>query len=270
MLLQRLAADAVQLGPRQRCTAGGLVDGLEIGQRVVASTPGVWAAYVTLPASSVVPVDDSIPDEVAAQMIAMPMSALTLLDSLGLDEGDWFVQNAANGAVGRMLAQIAAPRGVNVLGLVRRPDAVAQLAAIGIERVVATDDDDWRARVAEVTGGAALRAGVDSVGGRAAGDLLSLVADGGTLIAFGAMASTRLDLDVSDILFRGVSVKGFWGATHRVAPERRGELFAELRARLADGTLTLPVAAVHDLADVTDAVRASGEAGRDGKVLLRP
>ena len=50
---------------------------------------------------------------------------------------------------------------------------------------------------------------------------------------------------------------------------RRG-LYGELRARLADGTINLPVSSVHALDDITDAVRASGEAGRVGKVLLRP
>ena len=39
---------------------------------------------------------------------------------------------------------------------------------------------------------------------------------------------------------------------------------------LADGTINLPVSSVHALDDITDAVRASGEAGRVGKVLLRP
>jgi NADPH:quinone reductase-like Zn-dependent oxidoreductase len=248
------------------------VEGLEVGQRVIASTFGVWAEYVTIAAKGVVPVDDSVPDEVAAQLIAMPFSAITLLDFLHLEPGDWVVQNAANGAVGRVFAQLAATRGVHVLGLVRRAAGVEELAAQGVDRVVATDDAGWRERVAEVTAGAPIRAGVDSVGGESSGEVLSLIAEGGTLVVFGAMASSTMTISSGDILFKSVTVKGFWGS--KVGPslsaERRSALMEELRARVADGTVNLPVASIHSLDDIADAVRASDTPGRVGKVLIRP
>ena len=265
------------LPARAGTEAMGLIDAVgadvgdrQVGQRVTASGHGVWAEEVVLPARATVPVDDEIPDEVAAQMFAMPMSALTLLDDLSLEAGEWMVQNAANGAVGRLVASLAPSRGTRVINLVRRAEAVDELAAAGIHDVVATDDHDWRERVAALLDGASPRAGVDSVGGSAAGDVLSLLGEGGELVVFGAMASPRLDLAVGDVLFRRTRVRGFWGARPRVTPARRGELAAELRARLADGTINLPVSSVHALDDITDAVRASGEAGRVGKVLLRP
>lgn len=251
---------------------GDDVSGIEVGQRVVAGTPGVWAEYVTMPAARLVPVDDAIPDEAAAQLVAMPFSAISLLDSLGLERGEWMLQNAANGLVGRIVAQLAATRGVNVVGLVRRAETVDELAAAGIRGVVATDDEGWRDRVRELTGGAPIRAGVDSVGGTAAGDALSLVGDGGTLVVFGSMASPTLELSAGDILFREITVRGFWGAKlGRIqTPEQRARLMAELFARIVDGTVQLPVGPVHALDDIAEAVRASGEAGRSGKVLLRP
>ena len=45
---------------------------------------------------------DAMPDEAAAQLVSMPFSAIALVDFLDLSEGDWIVQNAANGAVGRL------------------------------------------------------------------------------------------------------------------------------------------------------------------------
>ncbi len=88
------------------------------------------------------------------QLVSMPFSAIALLDFLEVSEGDWFVQNAANGAVGRLLAQLAEARGVHVLGLVRRADGVEELREQGIGNVVATDDDGWRDRVREIVGDA--------------------------------------------------------------------------------------------------------------------
>lgn len=163
------------------------------GQRVVTGgTFGVWAEYFVAPAAALIPVPDGIADEAAAQLVSMPFSALSLLEYLAVEPGQWIVQNTANGAVGRLVAQLAEARGVHVLGLVRRAEGVAELAAAGIESVVATDREGWRERALEITDGAPIVAGVDSVGGAASGDVLSLLAENGTLVVFGAMASPTM------------------------------------------------------------------------------
>jgi NADPH2:quinone reductase len=248
------------------------VDGLSLGQRVATGgTFGVWAEYVTANAAGLIPVPAGLPDESAAQLISMPFSAISLLQFLDVQEGDWIVQNAANGAVGRMLAQLAGARGVNVLGLVRRSEGVEELRAQGIGTVVATDQDDWREQAAALTAGAPIRAGVDSVGGAASGHVLSLLAENGTLVAFGAMSSPTMEIASGDVIFKQATVKGFWGSqvSKNMDAATRGALFGELIQRVGDGTLTLPVAGIFDAADAADAVRAGNTPGRVGKVLLR-
>jgi len=252
---------------------GSEVSGLEVGQRVATGgTFGVWAEQFIAKAGALAPVPEGLPDEQAAQLVSMPFSAISLLDSLSLSPGDWLVQNAANGAVGRMVAQIGRTRGINVLGLVRRGDAVEELAGQGIDRIVALDADDWRDRVAEITGGAPIIAGVDSVGGAASGDVLTLLGEDGTLVVFGAMEGAIMELPSSDIIFRQLTVKGFWGSkvSASMDPARRAALFDELAGLLASGTLTLPVSDTFALEDIVDAVRAATAPGRIGKVLLRP
>lgn len=248
------------------------VEHLTVGQRVATGgTFGAWAEYILANAAGLVPVPDSLPDESAAQLVSMPFSTMTLLQFLNVDEGDWIVQNAANGAVGRMLAQLGAARGINVLGLVRRSAGIEELRAQDIANVIATDQDDWKEQAAALIGGARVVAGVDSVGGASAGDVLSLLSEGGTLVAFGAMDSPTMEIASSDVIFKQATVKGFWGSKVIPAldPADRKALFGELFQRIADGTLTLPVAGVFDAADIADAVRASGTPGRVGKVLLK-
>jgi len=269
-----------ELPARAGTEAAGVVDalgegveGLQVGQRVATGgTFGAWAEYVVAPAAGLVPVPDGLPDEAAAQVVAMPFSAVSLIDFLDLHEGDWLVQNAANGAVGRLVAQLAAARGLHVLGLVRRPGAVDELAAQGIAGVVATDAAGWRERAGEVTGGAPIVAGVDSVGGSAAGDVASLLAEGGTLAVFGAMAAPTLEIASGDVIFKQLLVRGFWGArvSAAMAPAKRATLMGEVFRGLSAGTLTLPVAATYRFDDVAAAAAASLDAGRVGKILLRP
>ncbi len=248
------------------------VENLAVGQRVATGgTFGVWAEYVVTKAAGLIPVPAALPDEAASQLISMPFSTISLLQFLNVAEGDWIVQNAANGAVGRMLAQLGRARGVNVLGLVRRTAGVDELRAQGIENVIATDQADWREQAARLTGGAPIAVGVDSVGGAASGDVLSLLAENGTLVAFGAMNSPVMEIASGDVIFKQATVKGFWGSkvSQTMDAATRGALFGELIQRVTDGTLTLPVAGVFDAADAADAVRASNTPGRVGKVLLK-
>lgn len=246
---------------------------LQVGQRVATGAAfGTWAEYFTASAAAVVPVPDSLADEAAAQIYSMPFSALTLLDSLGLAEGDWMVQNTANGAVGRYVAQLAKARGIKVLGLVRRAAGVEELASQGITDVVSTDAEDWRKQVKALTGGAPIRAGVDSIGGPASGQVLSLIAEDGLLVIFGAMASNTVELNVGDVLFKQITVKGFWGnkVAAAMTEDQKVAAFSELMQRIQKGTLELTVDSIHPLDEMAAAAEASARPGRLGKVLLRP
>jgi len=251
---------------------GDGVENLTVGQRVATGgTFGVWAEYFVAPAAGLVPVPDGISDETAAQLISMPFSALSLLDSLDGSAGDWIVQNTANGAVGRLVAQFAAARGIRVLGLVRRDAGVDELAAIGIRDVVSTESDGWRERAAAILEGSEPRAAVDSVGGKAAGDLLSLLGVGGTLVSFGAMGSGNLEISSGDLIFKQATVKGFWGSvvSREMDAAKRGVLFGELLQRIGSGEVSLPVEAIFPFEQAREAAAASAQPGRDGKILLR-
>jgi NADPH:quinone reductase len=249
------------------------VTGLEVGQRVATGgTFGVWAEYFIAKAAALIPVGDAIPDEVAAQLVSMPFSAISLLDFMDLSAGDWIVQNAANGTVGRLVAQLAKARDINVIGLVRRSAGVEELAAQGITNIVATDDDGWVEHVRAIAGDAPIVAGVDSVGGRASGEVLSLLAENGTLVVFGAMQSPVMEIGSGDIIFKQATVRGFWGSkvsTSMPAP-KRGELMGELIKYINAGVLTLPVEETYSFEDARAAAKANFAPGRIGKIMLRP
>ncbi|HTW17106.1 MAG TPA: zinc-binding dehydrogenase [Nocardioides sp.] len=252
---------------------GAGVEHLTIGQRVASGGAfGAWAEQLVVPARGLIPVPDQLTDEVAAQLVSMPFSAISLLESLELTPGDWMVQNAANGAVGRMVAQLAQARGINVIGLVRRGAGVEELASQGIGNVVATDADDWAGRVRALADDAPIKVGVDSVGGRASGEVMSLLAEDGTLVVFGAMQSPVMEIGSGDVIFKQATIRGFWGSVvSRTMPaDQRRALFGELVERIGDGSLTLPVERVYPLEDVRAAAAANAEPGRTGKILLRP
>jgi len=249
------------------------VDGLQKGQRVAAaSVHGTWAEAFIAPARMVIPMPEQIKDETAAQLIAMPLSALMLLEFLQVKAGQWIVQNTANGAVGKTLAMLAAARGIKVVNLVRRDDGVDELAALGIEHAVSTATDGWQARVSELLGDSLATAAVDSIGGAASGDLVGLLGEGGTLVSFGSMGGEPMQIPSGDLIFKQLVVKGFWGSkvSQAMAVEDKRRLVGELLQRASEGRLTLPVEEIFSLDDIARAAKASLQSGRKGKVLLRP
>lgn len=242
---------------------------LKVGQRVAGGGEKTWAEYYVGAAARLVPVPDSVSDETACQLVSMPLSAKMLLDTLEVSAGDLIAINAANGAVGKLLTQYAAEKGVKVLGLVRRNAAVEEMAALGFKQVVATDGEGWQDKVRTITGGAPIIRGVESLGGDGAAQLSSILADGGQLISFGAMTGRPLKISAGELLFRNISVKGFWGAKPPVKPERIGELLGELVRDAATGKLVLDIEAAYPISEVAEAVRASGEPGRKGKIAIK-
>lgn len=258
--------------------AAGIVDAVgdgvtavRVGQRVAGFGAGTWCEYFLSPAAGLVPLPDAITDDVGCQLVAMPLSAMALLDTYAVAPPDLIVQNAANGAVGKTLAKLAQARGKRVLHLVRSEEGVRELAEHGIEGAISTAAPDFRERVKAAAAGGKIMCGIDSVGGKASGDLCSLLAPGGKLVAFGSMSGEPMQLDTGPFIFKQIVLEGFWlSKQNAVPPEKSRAMVGELVALASKGVLDLPVAGVFPLARATEAAAASARAGRGGKVLLSP
>ncbi|MAU43633.1 MAG: alcohol dehydrogenase [Yangia sp.] len=244
-----------------------------LGKRVAAAgVHGSWAEYFTAPAGGVVPLPDAIPDTAAAQLIAMPFSALSLLQTLKVREGEWLVQTAANGAVGKIMVALAKARGIRLLSLVRRDAAADELRAAGIENVLSTEAPDWKAQAKTLIGEAGAVSAIDSVGGEFGMDLVDLLGVDGELVVFGTATGAPLQLSTGDLITKHVTVKGFWGAkvSQEMATGTRMALLGELLGLATKGALPLDSGGVFALAECREAMTAALTPGRSGKILLRP
>ena len=242
------------------------------GDRVAGGAGGAWSEFYLTHAAGLVIVPETIDDATACQLTAMPMSAVRLLADLDVQPGDWIAQNAANGAVGKMLSKLAAEKGVNVLNIVRREEAVTELAGEGIGNAVSSEHEGWQARARALTGGAPVIRAVDSIGGRASDELMDLVGEGGRLVSFGALSGRPLQVSAENLLFKRTTISAFWGARPetKMTPAELGAARADLVRRAASGELKLPIAQVFRLDQAAEAAEASNEKGRAGKIALRP
>ncbi|HTU81382.1 MAG TPA: zinc-binding dehydrogenase [Candidatus Acidoferrales bacterium] len=257
--------------PELPAIGGSELLGLADGRRVVSMVRGAWAEYVAAGVDAIVPVPDAIPDDEAAQLLAMPLSTVVLFDSLDAKAGDWIVQNAANGAVGRILMRLAQSAGVNVVNLVRRAEAAEQMRQYGARHVVVTGDADWPQRVRELTDGAPIARVVDSICDANSTELNRLLGPLGEHVVFGALAGRKLALDPGAVIFGQTQVRGFWVSTWMVqaSPADVRQAIGRVFGLWQAGELPLRVAGVYPLEDAARALREAETPGRSGKVLFR-
>jgi NADPH:quinone reductase-like Zn-dependent oxidoreductase len=200
-----------------------------------------------------------------------PTAALLLSDFVTLGQDDWVIQNAANSAVGLYLVQLARHRGHRTVNVVRRQDAAAVVRETGGD-IVLVDGEDLARRVAEATGGAEIRLGIDAVGGTATGRLADSLCESATLVSYGRMSGEPCAIRPDAFVFRDLTVRGFWLASwFRRAPERqRRALVDEIARLITTGKLHAPIHATYDVSEIKEAVATAASGGRSGKILIVP
>lgn len=161
---------------------------------------------------------------------------------------------------------------MHVINLVRRDAGVDELSGLGIPNAVSTASDGWQNQVRALTGGAPIRAAVDSIGGKASSELLALLGEHGLLVSFGTVSGEPMHLPSGELIFKHAVVKGFWGAKVGAAmpAATKGRLIGELLRLVATSELKLPVEGIFSFDRVTEAAKASLAPGKAGEVLLKP
>ncbi len=243
-----------------------------VGQTVLLPVScGTWTTHLDLPAEHLVALpNDADPKQLAMMTVNPPTASLLLSDIVELKPGDWVIQNAANSAVGGYVAAIARMRGLRSVNIVRRESAVADVNSDA--DVVLVDGPDLSSRVREATGDAKIRLGIDAVGGPATESLASCLANGGTIVNYGAMSGEACQVSPMALIFRGIKLRGFWlSSWYKTADaSTRGKLFTEIAGAIASGKLSATIQATYRLDQIKEAVAAAAAGERDGKIVLLP
>ena len=89
---------------------------------------------------------------------------------------------------------------------------------------------------------------------------------------YGAMSGQPCQVTQQDLIFRNVTLRGFWLAHwfNQATPADQMAVFGELIKLVADGTLKAHVEATYPLSRIKDALAHAMQASRDGKILLIP
>ncbi len=234
------------------------------GARVVGLLPsGAWAELAAVPTNSLAELPERVSFEDAATLPVAGLTALYALEKGGNLLGRTVLVTRASGGAGHFALQLARLSGARVVALVRRRENEALIREAGAQEVALGED-----------GSTAREFGpyhlvLESLGGRALGDALALLAPGGTCVTFGISAGAETTFDVRSFYFTGgASLYGFI-LFHEVLAKPASDGLARLSRLVAEGRLHPKVSVKAPWTDVADVSRQLLDRGCTGKAVLR-
>jgi len=259
------AGEVTAVGP-------GVTD-IKVGDRIAYVAPlGGYAAERVLPAERAVKLPDNISYEQAAGMMLKGMTVQYLLNrTFKVGQGTVALIHAAAGGVGLIACQWANHLGATVIGTVGSKGKAALAKANGAHHTILYRDEDFVARVKEITSGRMCDVVYDGIGKDTFPASLDCLRPLGTFVSFGS-ASGQIDAFNINIL----QTKGSLFATrptlnHYTA--KREDLVAtanDLFKVVGSGAVKIPVNQTYALKDAQKAHRDLEGRGTTGSSILVP
>lgn len=212
----------------------------------------------------------------AAMVGVNPCTAYRMLHHTPpLPPGSWVIQNGANSAVGQNVIQMAAALGLKTINIIRdranRQELEEELRQMGADLVV-TEEELCNGRSQALKGLPQPILGLNCVGGRSAGLVLSQLRDGATMVTYGGMARKPILVPSGRLIFNNVKLQGFWMTQwkrdNRHDMKRLQTMVSAVCALLLSGKLRPPVCVQVPFSQYRHALQASGHAHSRKHVLM--
>ncbi|MCB9683067.1 MAG: zinc-binding dehydrogenase [Alphaproteobacteria bacterium] len=253
---------------------GGLVTRWLGGRRVAFAghedLDGCWAEYAVVDASRCLPLWESIDDEQGAMLLVDPITAFAMLDEVREHHHKGIVQTRPLGSVGRIVKRLGRRLGIPVVHVAGSVEEVAMLQALGAEIVLDATADDFDAQLRRATRAWQATALLDGVGSDLTGRLLAAMPDGAEALVYGLEPGNRVRVDLSELVYRRKSVRGFSFIERSRAQGTRGILAQLPRLSRRAEDLRTEVVRRIGLDEVPDAVVAWERSPTGGKTMVLP
>ena len=242
------AGEVIAVGP-------GVTD-LKVGDRVAYVVPlGAYAAERLLPADRAVKIPANISYEQAAGMMLKGMTAEYLVNrTFKVGKGMTVLMHAAAGGVGLILCQWAKHLGATVIGTVGSKDKAALAKANGCDHTILYRDEDFAAKVKEITGGKLCDVVYDGIGKTTFPASLDCLRPLGYFVSFGS-ASGQVEAFNINILQAKGSLFATRPTLNHYAAKREDlhAIAADLFDKVGSGAVKIPVNQKYALKDARKA-----------------
>jgi NADPH2:quinone reductase len=244
---------------------------LPVGARVMFTAPfgnGSWQEYVQINADELQPIPDGVDDVTATAAVVGYLSAYLTLQQAGFAAGKSVLAPAIGGAVGNATYQLARALGASKVVSTAGSKAKAEQARErGYDNVVDLSAESLAQGVRRLTDGAGIDVVIDAIGGTITSEALKAMAMGGSLVTLGYSAGRNATIDVTDIIWKDLSVTGF--SLFRSTRQEIQAAWDVISPLLVKGTVKPPVARIFPLEEAAKALQYLIEERPFGKVILK-
>lgn len=256
---------------------GDGVDDVAVGDRVAwapvmgaGAVVGSYAELETVSADGLVPVPDDVSLETAAAVMLQGLTAHYLVhDKVTVGPGTRVLVHAAAGGMGLLLCRWLSRLGAHVMGTVSTPEKAEHARAAGARDLILYRDEDFAARVLELTDGAGADYVIDGVGQTTFRKNLDCLAVQGHVCLYGMASGPPEPISPLELLPKAICVSGGMMTNFlrsRAEVLRKG---AEVFDGVRDGWLSPPRVTSFSLEDAAAAHEQLEDRASSGKLVLQ-
>ena len=260
-------------GAGEVTAVGQGVTEIKVGDRVgYVSALGSYAAERIMPAERAVKLPDKISYEQAAGMMLKGMTVQYLLRrTYRVQKGDNVLIHAAAGGIGLIACQWANHLGANVIGTVGSKEKGELAKKNGAHHIINYRDEDFVAKVKEITGGKLCEVVYDGVGKATFPASLDCIKPLGMFVSFGSASGPITAFDINLLQQKG-SLFATRPTLNTYAAKREDllKIANELFEVVASGAVKIPVNQKYPLKDAPQAHRDLESRKTTGSTILLP
>ncbi|HEV2637354.1 MAG TPA: NAD(P)H-quinone oxidoreductase [Actinocrinis sp.] len=267
------ASDLLGLECSGRIAAlGAGLSGWSVGDEVCALLAGGgYAQFVAVPAGQVLPAPEGVDLVTAAGVMETVCTVWSnVFMGANLQPSDTLLVHGGAGGVGTTAIQLGKAVGARVLTTVGTAEKAKLAEQLGADKAINYKDEDFVARVRELTDGHGADVILDNMGAQYLGRNVESLATNGRLIVIGLQGGRKGELDLGLLMHKRAAVLST-GLRARPLSEKSAIVAAvheHVWPLIKSGTLTVLADRRFPLADAADAHRLVEESGHTGKVLL--
>jgi NADPH:quinone reductase len=243
------------------------------GSRVMFTGPygvsedGTYSEWLAVRKQHLCLIPEGIDDVSAAGIPVAYLTAQMTLSLAGFQAGKTVLAPAIGGSVGNAVTQLARALGAkHAISSTTSHSKAMEAKALGFNEVIDGSSETLSDGVRRITDENGVDIVIDAIGGEIFSGALATLAPGGILITLGYSAGRKTTIDVTDVIWKSATIKGF--LLFAQPPAAWEEAWKTIVQLLQSGGIKPIVAKTFPLDEAADALRYLVEERPFGRVVL--
>jgi NADPH:quinone reductase-like Zn-dependent oxidoreductase len=230
---------------------------------------GVYGEVAIVPASALAVYPEKLTPEEGASIWMQYLTAYgALIAHAQITKGDFVIITAASSSVGIAAIEMVNAEGAISIATTRTSKKKAALLDVGAAHVIATGEEDFLARVKQITSSQGARVIFDPIAGKGIELLAQAASVGGTIFEYGALALEPTPFPLFAALGKGLSIRGYTLREVFAIPKLREKAEKYVFDQINAGKFKPLVDRVFPLSQIVEAHRYMESNEQIGKIVV--